>query len=77
MLGVVQENGYTTIYEYIFYQNAQKQKIIAKTEEIWCKMGYLSQPDSTSRKNPTYISHESEREIAWDNIMNNYIKCKI
>ena len=64
MLGVVIGNGKAWIYRYIFsIKSLKKYKNMAKTEEIWCKMGYLSQPDSTSHKNPTYISHESEREI--------------
>ena len=38
------------------------------------KMGYLSSDRyAHPTKNPTYVSHESEREITWDNIRNDYI----
>ena len=51
-------------------QNTQKQQTYEWSGENGIS---VIRPICTSHKNPTYISPESEREITWDNIMNNYI----
>ena len=75
------------IYIYILPSKHQKRTKSAEIWEIWGKNTQKQQTyewsgeewdicrktDSTSHKNPTYISHKREREITWDNIMNNYI----